>query len=111
MGLIGALAAGPSHADEMYSFTTLVNGLWRHQTLIHCQEPARMNGRIPERCTLSERATAFLNTKFPRIYEVTCAAGHPIVFPRTELSPPASSTTISTLPRMTHRAPRSASGT
>ena len=80
LGLIGVMAAGPSHADEMYSFTTLVNGLWWQQTLIHCQQPARMNGRIPERCTLSERATAFPNTKFPRTYEVTCAAGHPIVF-------------------------------
>jgi hypothetical protein len=35
LGLIGVMAAGPSHADEMYSFTTLVNGLWRQQTLIH----------------------------------------------------------------------------
>ena len=39
-----------------------------------------MNGRIPERCTLSEPATAFPNTKFPRTYDVTCAAGHPVVF-------------------------------
>ena len=80
LGLVGVMAVGPAAHAETYSFTTLVNGLWRQQTLIHCQQPARMNGRIPERCTLSERATAFPNTKFPRTYEVTCAAGHPIVF-------------------------------
>ena len=81
LGLIGVMAVGASHAEETYSFTTSVNGgMWHQQTLIHCKEPARMKGRIPERCTLSEPATAFPNTKFPRTYEVTCAADHPIVF-------------------------------
>lgn len=41
-----------------------------------------MNGRIPERCTLSERATAYPNRRIPRSFDpgVICAAGHPIVF-------------------------------
>jgi hypothetical protein len=43
-----------------------------------------MNGRVPERCTLSERSTAYPDTKIPRPFEpgVTCAAGHLIVFHR-----------------------------
>ena len=75
------MAAGPGQA-ETYSFTTLVNGVWPQQTLIHCQEPARMNGRRPERCTLSEQATAYPNRKYPKPFDpgVTCAAGHPITF-------------------------------
>ena len=39
-----------------------------------------MNGRVPERCILSEPATAYANIKFPRVYDIVCAAGHPIVF-------------------------------
>ena len=80
LGLIGVMAVGASHAKETYSFTTLVNGVWLQQTLIHCTEPARMNGRVPERCILSEPATAYANTKIPRVYDFVCAAGHPIVF-------------------------------
>ena len=82
LGLVGAMAAGPGFADT-YSFTTLLNrGMWRQQTVIHCQEPARMNGRVPERCTLSERATAYPNTHIPRTFDpgVICAAGYPIAF-------------------------------
>jgi hypothetical protein len=81
LGLIGVMAAGPGQA-EIYSFTTLVNGVWPQQTLIYCQEPARMNGRRPERCTLSEQATAYPNRKYLKPFDpgVTCAAGHPITF-------------------------------
>ena len=84
-GLAGLMVAGSAHSAETYSFTVLLNGgKWRGQTVIHCQEPARMNGRVPERCTLSERSTAYPETKIPRPFEpgVTCAAGHPIVFHR-----------------------------
>ena len=83
LGLIGMVVAGASHAEETYSFTTSVNGgMWHQQTLIHCKEPARMNGRVPERCTLSERASAYPNTKIPKPFDlgVACAAGHPIAF-------------------------------
>ena len=84
-GLAGLMVAGSAHSAETYSFTVLLNGgRWRGQTIIHCQEPARMNGRVPERCTLSERSTAYPETKIPQPFEpgVTCAAGHPIVFHR-----------------------------
>ena len=80
LGLVGLMAATAVARAETYSFTVLVNGMWRNQTLIHCEGPARMNGRIPERCTLSEPATAYPNTKIPRVYDVVSAAGHPIVF-------------------------------
>ena len=79
LGLVGVMVAGPSDA-ETYSFTTVVNGIWLQQTLINCEGSARMNGRVPERCTLSEPATAYANTKIPRVYQIVCAAGHPIVF-------------------------------
>ena len=81
LGVLGAMAAGPGHA-ETYSFTTLINGMWQQQTLIHCQEPARMNGRMPKRCTLNERATAYPNRNYPKTFDtgVACAAGHPIIF-------------------------------
>jgi hypothetical protein len=81
LGVVGAMAAGPGHA-ETYSFTTLINGMWQQQTLIHCQEPARMSGRMPERCTLNERASAYPNRNYPKTFDpgVACAAGHPITF-------------------------------
>ena len=85
LGLVGVLAAGPGHAGEIYSFTVLLNGgKWLGQQLIYCQEPARMNGRVPERCILSERSTVYPETKIPRPFEpgITCAAGYPIVFHR-----------------------------
>ena len=83
LGVMGVLAAGAAARAETSSFTTVLNGgLWRQQTLLHCREPARMNGRVPERCTLSERATAYPTSKIPRTFDlgVACAAGYSIVF-------------------------------
>ena len=84
-GLVGLMVAGSAQSAETYGFTALLHGgKSRLQTLIHCPEPARMNGRVPERCTLSERSTAYPDTKIPSSFEpgVTCAADHPIAFHR-----------------------------
>jgi hypothetical protein len=64
-GIVGVLAAGPSQAETYGSSVVLSNGFWRQQTFIHCTEPTRMNRRIPERCTLKERAIAYANRRTP----------------------------------------------
>ena len=83
LGLIGAMAAGASHAEETYSFTSVVNRIWNYQTLIHCTEPAK-GGRVPQGCILSEPATAYPNLMHPRPHlpgwGVACAAGNRIEF-------------------------------
>lgn len=79
-GLVAVLAAGSSHADEMHSFTTVVNNMWWYQTLIYCVEP--VSGRVPKGCILSQPAEAYPNHRNsrPHTIAVICAAGHPIDF-------------------------------
>ena len=83
LGLVGVMAAGAGHAEETYSFTTVVDKSWWLQTLIHCVNPAKpATGRVPQGCILSEPAVAWPNhrTSRPRTYSVNCRAGHPITF-------------------------------
>jgi hypothetical protein len=84
VGLVAVMVAGASHAEETHSFTTVVNRMWWYQTLIHCVEPAKGGGRVPQSCILSEPATAYPNRMHPRPHlpgwGVACDAGYPIEF-------------------------------
>lgn len=80
LGLLGVMAAGAAHA-ETYSFSSVIDGSWAEQTLINCTGP-KTNGieRVPQGCTLRERAIAYPNHEGRYTSAVACAAGHPIVF-------------------------------
>jgi hypothetical protein len=80
LGLLGVMAAGASYA-ETYSFSSVIDGPWAEQTLINCTGP-KTNGieRVPQGCTLRERAIAYPNHEGRHSSAVACAAGHPIVF-------------------------------
>ena len=80
LGLLGVMAAGAAHA-ETYSFSSVIDGSWAEQTLINCTGP-KTNGveRVPQGCTLRERAIADPNHEHRYSTAVACAAGHPIVF-------------------------------
>ena len=80
LGLFGVVAAGAAHA-ETYSFSSVIDGSWSEQTVIHCMGP-KTNGieRVPQGCTLRERAIAYPNHEGRYSSAVACAAGHPIVF-------------------------------
>lgn len=79
LGLLGVLAVGAAQA-ETYSFSSVMNGLWAEQTIINCTGPQTNGGeRVPQGCTLSERAIAYPSHD-RHTTGVACAAGHPIVF-------------------------------
>jgi hypothetical protein len=80
LGLLGVMAAGAAHA-ETYSFSSVIDGSWAEQTLINCTGPKTNDGeRVPQGCTLRERAVAYPNHEGRHSTAVACAAGHPIVF-------------------------------
>ena len=80
LGLLGVMAVGAAHA-ETYSFSSVIDGSWSEHTVIHCTAP-KTNGveRVPQGCTLRERAIAYPNHEGRYSSAVACAAGHPIVF-------------------------------
>src|SRR4051794_37847562 len=90
LGLVGVMAAGAAWA-ESYSFPAVIQRAFQEQTTIQC-EGAKLSGRVPTGCILSERAIAYPNidnrTAYPNLTNpkglhstgVACAAGHPIVF-------------------------------
>jgi hypothetical protein len=81
LGLLGVLAAGAAYA-EIYSFSSVMDGSWSEQTLIYCTGPQTNGGeRVPQGCTLRERAIAYPNHHLGRhTTGVAYAARHPIVF-------------------------------
>ncbi len=81
LGVLGVMAAGAAHA-ETYGFSSVMDGSWAEQTIINCTGP-KTNGseRVPQGCTLHERAIAYPNHQLGRhTTGVACAAGHPVVF-------------------------------
>lgn len=90
LGLLGVLAAGAACAQS-YSFTTMKGDSWAEQTIINCTGPSKTNGgeRVPQGCTLRERAIAYPNPDHQlgsqpsgarHTTGVACAAGHPVEF-------------------------------
>lgn len=81
LGVLWLTTSVAAHA-ETYSFTSVVNGAWYMQTLVHCVGPAKGPGRVPVGCTLTEPAEGFPNVRRGRAWlaGVRCAAGHPINF-------------------------------
>ncbi len=80
LGVLGVLAAGAAHA-ETYSFSSVMAEAWVEQTLINCTGSKTNSGeRVPQGCTLRERAIAYPNHEGRYSSPVACAAGHPIVF-------------------------------
>ncbi len=80
LGVLGVLAAGAAHA-ETYSFSSVMAEAWVEQTLINCTGSKTNGGeRVPQGCTLRERAIAYPNHGGRYSSPVACAAGHPIVF-------------------------------
>jgi hypothetical protein len=59
LGLLGVLAAGAACA-ETYSFAAVIQRAFQEQTTIQC-DGAKLNGRVPTGCILSERAIAYPN--------------------------------------------------
>jgi hypothetical protein len=79
LSFTGLMAACSVHA-ETYSFPAIIQGQYQEQTVINCVEP-KLSGRVPQGCTLSERAIAYPNHQMDRHSSgVACAPGHPIVF-------------------------------
>jgi hypothetical protein len=84
LGFIGVLAAGSTQAAETYTFTAVVQKLWQFPTTIHCVEPVKFEGRVPQRgCMLSEPGIGYPNSRNIRVLHqggVACAAGYRIAF-------------------------------